>query len=465
MAADNGSGDTNDDGDILFDFNTYEEFKTERLKLNYESTLKLWYSLPSGLPSIDNQRVKGHTPRQQRVRMRKAKIFVVYYKLLKRTFLKKKIRSKGSRLWHDALNIPSSHDGSLFEIYQSLGRVTIEFLNKAERYDSTIDHDELFKASHVVWCMVAFQLQLNLPVVLSDSMFGYNMLYPYTDDLVDCNDVSREAKKDFAHLFHERLLIGESNYNSKSHFDGQQSNVDELQLPPSLQPFADRVGKIFDMVKFIENDWIRDDEHRSVYMGLATIHESQMKSTLLHARPEEGYTPTMAQIEAISAEKGGASVIAAGFLIEGRLTRTKMAYLEYLGFGLQLVDDLQDVKEDMKNNHRTIFTQSIAEGQTLDAPTARLIQYFYSTPAYAKFSDDHHTVSNARNRVTLPYYIHVSMMMFCVVLVLEAVSQLRQYYSTEFYRELSTLSPVTFNNLQQASVEKRIWSMVLRQWF
>ncbi|CAF1498497.1 unnamed protein product [Rotaria sordida] len=37
MAAENG----NDDGDILFDFNTYEEFKNEQLKLNYESTLKL----------------------------------------------------------------------------------------------------------------------------------------------------------------------------------------------------------------------------------------------------------------------------------------------------------------------------------------------------------------------------------------------------------------------------------------
>jgi hypothetical protein len=34
-------------------------------------------------------------------------------------------------------------------------------------------------------------------------------------------------------------------------------------------------------------------------------------------------------------------LIAAGFLIEGRLTRAKMGYLEYLGFGLQLLDDLQ----------------------------------------------------------------------------------------------------------------------------
>jgi hypothetical protein len=247
----------------------------------------------------------------------------------------------GSRLWHKTLNLSALHDDSLFKLYQSVCDLTIEFLQKAERYDSTITQDELFTASRAVWCTVALQLQLNMPLVFSDSMFGCNMLYPYTDDLVDSNDVPRETKKDFARIFHERLLIGESTYDPKSHFDGQQSNVDELQLPPSLQPFADRVRKIFDMVKFIENDWIRNDQNRGVYMSLATIHECQMKSTLQHARPDDGYTPTMAEIEEISAHKGGASVIIAGFLIEGQLTRAKMAYLEYLGFGLQLLDDLQ----------------------------------------------------------------------------------------------------------------------------
>ena len=95
------------------------------------------------------------------------------------------------------------------------------------------------------------------------------------------------------------------------------------------------------MVKFIENDWKRGGEYEGVYMSLATIHESQMKSTLQHAKIEDGYVTNNDTIEQISAEKGGASLIAAGFLIEGRLTRAKMAYLEYLGFGLQLLDDLQ----------------------------------------------------------------------------------------------------------------------------
>ena len=83
-AAASGCGDNNEDGDILFAFKTYEEFKNERLKLNYESTLKLWYSLPSGLPRIENRRIREYTSRQQRVRMGKVSFFAVYCMLLKR---------------------------------------------------------------------------------------------------------------------------------------------------------------------------------------------------------------------------------------------------------------------------------------------------------------------------------------------------------------------------------------------
>ena len=98
-----------------------------------------------------------------------------------------------------------------------MGQITVEFLNKGQRYDPTISYEELFKAGRTVWFMIAFQMQLNLPLVLTDSIFGYNMLYPYTDDLVDCNDVSREAKKDFAKVFQERLLFGEPTYDPQNY--------------------------------------------------------------------------------------------------------------------------------------------------------------------------------------------------------------------------------------------------------
>lgn len=200
--------------------------------------------------------------------------------------------------------------------------------------------------------MIAFQMQLNLAPTLTDSIFGYNMLYPYTDDLVDSNSITREAKKHFAEIFQKRLLLGEKNHQPECHFNGIQSNKEELELPASLQEHADRIVKIFDMVKFIENDWQRGDQYEGVYMSLGIIHDSQMKSTLQHARPEDHYEPTMEVLEQITADKGGACLVAAGFLIEGRLSKTKMAYLEYLGFAFQLLDDLQVNRFD-RINHLT----------------------------------------------------------------------------------------------------------------
>ena len=88
----------NIDADTYFEFKTYEEFRRERLKLNHESTLKLWYSLPNGLPTIDNQLFRRQTPRQQRARIRNLKFFAFYCTLLKKTFLRNKIQSKGKKL-------------------------------------------------------------------------------------------------------------------------------------------------------------------------------------------------------------------------------------------------------------------------------------------------------------------------------------------------------------------------------
>jgi len=86
----------NFNADTFFEFKTYEEFRTERLKLNYDSTLKLWYSLPNGLPTTDNQLVRRQTPKQQRTRVRNMKFYAFYCTLLKKTFLRKRIQKKGT---------------------------------------------------------------------------------------------------------------------------------------------------------------------------------------------------------------------------------------------------------------------------------------------------------------------------------------------------------------------------------
>ena len=95
-----------DAAEAFFQYDTYEEFRRERLALNHASTLKLWYALPAGLPNTTNELVRRQTHKQQRARLRRMKFFAFYCSLLKKTFLKKKIHSKGKaclkRLMHNS---------------------------------------------------------------------------------------------------------------------------------------------------------------------------------------------------------------------------------------------------------------------------------------------------------------------------------------------------------------------------
>ena len=119
----------------------------------------------------------------------------------------------------------------------------------------------------------------------------------------------------------------------------------------------------------------------------------------------------------------------------------------------------------MKNDHRTIFTQSIAEGQMLDAPTARLIQYCYCASAYEKFAVDDLTYADAETDTTLPHYAYSLMAKGCILLILGAVARLPQHYSKEFFRELSTLSPLPFHFLRTVNIEDKLMTIVQNQWF
>ncbi|CAF0927984.1 unnamed protein product [Didymodactylos carnosus] len=452
--------DNTSNNNKLFTFNSYDEFKQECLRMNNENTIDIWNQLPIELPSSkksSTNNVKYFTRRQQHRYGRKLKYYATCCLLLKKTQKKrKKLRTKIFHLYDEMFNVPHMEQNDcLVEMCQQVAQKTREFISKGELYDSSIDMDELFQAARNIWFLCGLYIRLDRKMYLTDAVFGYSMLYPYTDNFTDSNDITKECKQEFAKIFFQRLLYGE----------------EYAAVPESLKLLSDRIKKIFDMVKFIENDWPRES-YKEVYYGLAYIHESQVRSTQQHACSEDGYQPTMELIEEISAQKGPASMLAGWLLVEGHLTYEKTAFLEYFGFGIQLVDDLQDVKVDLKNNHRTIFTQTITDGHMLDEPTAKLIHYFYhGKTAYAVFEDtkqqiDSVTVpTNEHSTITFEQYTFLSTMSGVLMLIFEAASKLKQYYSKKCYHHLSHLSPIPFRQLKHMQIERRIWYFIRHQWF
>ena len=76
----------------------------------------------------------------------------------------------------------------------------------------------------------------------------------------------------------------------------------------------------------------------------------------------------------LSFEKGGASVLADGYLAAGTLSREEVQFIFRWGALLQLVDDLQDIRQDGGEHSLTIFTQ-VAGGVRLDELTTRTLSF------------------------------------------------------------------------------------------
>lgn len=209
--------------------------------------------------------------------------------------------------------------------------ITRRFVQMALDFDSDVKMEDVFKAGRNLWIVNSLQLLLGLPVELSNSVFAYCMLYPYSDDYLDDPNVSKSEKVNFSKRFRLRLR-GESSI--------AMNKLEE---------------KIFDLVAFIEGDWPRDI-YPAVYESLVAIHDAQTRSiSLLHGGNEVNADELMT----ICIGKGGTSVLADGYLLKGTLTRDEEVFCFGFGAFLQFVDDIQDLKEDINSKVYTAFTNAV----------------------------------------------------------------------------------------------------------
>jgi hypothetical protein len=242
------------------------------------------------------------------------------------------------------------------------------------------------------------------------------MLYPCTDNYLDNPNVSIKDKQDMCSRF-ARRLSGES-----------------------VLPINDLETDIFELVSMIEDQYPRY-LHPSVYESLLAINASQEKSLIQQSVSSSPYD---ADILGISIEKGGTSVLADAFLAKGRLCRDEALNMYGFGIFLQLCDDLQDVENDLKSGHVTIFTQ-IAGRWKLDSLVNRLLNFTIGIITCWEDSAgfDKELVNVIRNS--------------CTFLVTAAVAQNKKYFSQEFLKYIETHSPLSLNyimRLQKSTIRE-----------
>lgn len=209
-------------------------------------------------------------------------------------------------------------------------RVTRSFVQQAREFDMNLSFHDIFQACRNAWIMHGLQLIMGLPMKLTPSVFAYSMLYPYTDNLIDDPLISTFEKMLFSNRFRDRLAGHKLECANKT----EQA--------------------VFHLVGMIESEYPRND-YPEVYESLLGIHEAQTNSMAL-VHQNAGLTEN--EILKICITKGGASVLADGYLVAGKLKKEQQFFLFGYGAYLQLLDDIQDVDEDFQAGLRTVFSAS-----------------------------------------------------------------------------------------------------------
>jgi hypothetical protein len=134
----------------------------------------------------------------------------------------------------------------------------------------------------------------------------------------------------------------------------------------------------------------------------------------------------------LSIAKGGTSVLTDACLVRGWLTDEESEFMFAYGVLLQLVDDLQDLRDDLANGHMTIFTRQTRLG-LLDEITSRL--WAFTRKVLSSFS-----AFVSAQPSSLKSLIQDNLRL----LLLQTVARHQEFYTRGFVAALEASSPVRF---------------------
>ena len=198
------------------------------------------------------------------------------------------------------------------------------------------------------------------------------------------------------------------------------------------------------LVQEIEGQYSRTD-YPQVFKSIEYIQDAQVKSM----KQSDLKPMTQKELLNVSFYKGGHSVLADAFLVKPDLTSDDMQFAFQYGAFLQLIDDLQDVKEDIRSKNRTYFNFKTTPSES-DVKVEKLITYLFEV-------NDINDTDSTKQKI-----IKTVIRSSSLLLIMEAVSKNQSYISSDFYATLETYSKVrlSFYNKVQKEVQP-----LLNKWF
>jgi hypothetical protein len=196
-------------------------------------------------------------------------------------------------------------------------------------------------------------------------------------------------------------------------------------------------SQLFKLVEMFEMEFSRQ-EFPEVYESLYAIQKGQTNSLNLinsNQLPEDS-------IKNICFEKGGASVLADGYLVAGKLSAEQERALFGYGVYLQLLDDIQDVKEDKLACARTMFS---------DLENNKMDEFVNQTINFGRIAlDEMRCFKNVNTEIFLNL-----MKRSVETMAVESVGLNHQYFSEDYTRQLEKFSPIRFEFLRKRRNQSR----------
>jgi hypothetical protein len=291
----------------------------------------------------------------------------------------------------------------------------IEFTRRARTFDANLTQPEIIQACRNAWTACGLQPLLGAPSGITPSILGYSLLYPYTDNFLDSKDVPLTAKMAFSERFRERLRGSDS------------------------LPATKHEESVWALVEMIEGQYPRG-AFPTVFDCLLAIHEAQKESIAQlgdgRAQDRRGSQIGDEDLLRLSFAKGGTSVLADAALVRGSMTEEESEAAFEWGALLQLGDDLQDVREDLRRGSHTLFTRAAMRGEPLDPIVLRLLSFCGRVAARM------HRLPNGSQR--LKNLLEMSWRS----LIVGAIADAHEFFSPEFLVRAEGCSPFRFEFLR-----------------
>jgi hypothetical protein len=213
------------------------------------------------------------------------------------------------------------------------------------------------RATENAWPMLCLQLLDGQPARITESMVGFSLLYPLTDDVIDDPKVLKDEKKDFLQRFAGLISRGGS---------AARDTVNERA--------------VWEMFGKIEGEWDRG-EHPIKYRLMGELLQAQVDSQAQLAGPHHGDKPVpdFDRVWEITVRKGALSVLCDAALVKEALTDAEASFAAHLGSITQFLNDLRTVDEDLAEGQYTPFNLLHARGEKLDGVLDALSRYFVET--------------------------------------------------------------------------------------